>query len=109
MSWSGSQYGYAIGVLTDGLESTAFVEVTNRGIWNLNKYAIGSFGLGQVMFTNAATGTIQAEAGAIYSGNYETPSVGGEAKPLPIQILSLKGGVSSVTGECQVSFRRFCS
>ena len=49
------------------------------------------------MFTNAATGTIQAEAGAIYSGNYEIPSVGGEAKPLPIQILSLKGGVSSVT------------
>ena len=97
MSWSGSQYGYAIGVLTDGLKSTAFVEVTNRGIWNLNKYSIGSFGLGQVMFTNAATGTIQAEAGAIYSGNYETPSVGGEAKPLPIQILSLKGGVSSVT------------
>lgn len=97
MSWSGSQYGYAIGVLTDGLKSTAFVEVTNRGIWNLNKYAIGSFGLSQVMFTNAATGTIQAEAGAIYSGNYETPSVGGEAKPLPIQILSLKGGVSSVT------------
>ena len=97
MSWSGSQYGYSIGVLTDGLESTAFVEVTNRGIWNLNKYAIGTFGPGQVMFTNAATGTIQAEAGAIYSGNYETPSVGGEAKPLPIQILSLKGGVSSVT------------
>ena len=49
------------------------------------------------MFTNAATGTIQAEAGAIYSGNYEIPSVGGEAKPLPIQILSLEGGVSSVT------------
>lgn len=49
------------------------------------------------MFTNAATGTIQAEAGAIYSGNYEIPSVGGEAKPLPIQILSLKDGVSSVT------------
>ena len=97
MSWSGSQYGYAIGVLTDGLESTAFVEVTNRGIWNLNKYAIGTFGPGQVMFTNAATGTIQAEAGAIYSGNYEIPSVGGEAKPLPIQILSLKDGVSSVT------------
>lgn len=97
MSWSGSQYGYSIGVLTDGLESTAFVEVTNRGIWNLNKYAIGTFGPGQVMFTNAATGTIQAEAGAIYSGNYEIPSVGGEAKPLPIQILSLKGGVSSVT------------
>ena len=97
MSWSGSQYGYSIGVLSDGLESTAFVEVTNRGIWNLNKYAIGTFGPGQVMFTNAATGTIQAEAGAIYSGNYEIPSVGGEAKPLPIQILSLKGGVSSVT------------
>lgn len=49
------------------------------------------------MFTNAATGTIQAEAGAIYSGNYEIPSVGGEAKPLPIQILSLEDGVSSVT------------
>ena len=49
------------------------------------------------MFTNAAMGTIQAEAGAIYSGNYEIPSVGGEAKPLPIQILSLKDGVSSVT------------
>ena len=97
MSWSGSQYGYSIGVLTDGLESTAFVEVTNRGIWNLNKYAIGTFGPGQVMFTNAATGTIQAEAGAIYSGNYEIPSVGGEAKPLPIQILSLEDGVSSVT------------
>ena len=97
MSWSGSQYGYSIGVLTDGLESTAFVEVTNRGIWNLNKYAIGTFGPGQVMFTNTATGTIQAEAGAIYSGNYEIPSVGGEAKPLPIQILSLEDGVSSVT------------
>ena len=95
MSWSGSQYGYSIGVLTDGLESTAFVEVTNRGIWNLNKYAIGTFGPGQVMFTNAATGTIQAEAGAIYSGNYEIPSVGGEAKPLPIQILSLEDGGSS--------------
>ena len=49
------------------------------------------------MFTNTATGTIQAEAGAIYSGNYEIPSVGGEAKPLPIQILSLEDGVSSVT------------
>lgn len=103
MIWNGSNFGYAIGTLTEGGETTAFVEVTNQGIWILNKYAIGSFGSGQITFTNTATGTIQAEAGALYSGDYGQPTTGGDPKHLAIQVLNSNGGVSSITTDAFVS------
>ena len=56
--------GYGIGYLTYGEGSVARLE--NAGIMNLNKNAIETFGTGDVLVTNRATGTINAEAEAIF-------------------------------------------
>ena len=77
---------YGIGPLTAGLTTKARIE--NAGVMNLNKYAIESFGKGDVLITNKATGTVNAEAEAIF-GKEEGPVVN---KQPVIEVYSIDGG-----------------
>ena len=80
MNWLGNAKGNAINKLTDGSGSTSTVLVTNNGVWNLNRYAIGSFGPGAVRFTNTSSGTINAEAAVMFDGSYSAPVLSGSQK-----------------------------
>ena len=59
-SWS-----YGIGFLAGSIGSTGRLE--NAGTMNLNKYAIRDFGNGDALVTNKASGTVNAEAEAIFA------------------------------------------
>ena len=55
---------YGIGYLTYGEGSVGRLE--NAGVMNINKNAIETFGTGDVLVTNRSTGTVNAEAEAIF-------------------------------------------
>ena len=55
---------YGIGYLTFGDDCVGRLE--NAGVMNLNKNAIETFGTGDVLVTNRSTGTVNAEAEAIF-------------------------------------------
>ena len=56
---------YGIGPMTAG--STTKARIENAGVMNLNKNAIERFGKGDTLITNKSTGTVNAEAEAIFS------------------------------------------
>ena len=68
--------GYGIKELTSG--SNSYARVNNARTMNLNAKAIEKFGDGDVLVTNAPTGTVNADAGAIFvkAEGTETGSVG---------------------------------
>lgn len=62
--------GAGIRRLSSGLEASAFL--INADILNLNANAIDTFGE-DATFENASTGTVNTEAGALFSGEYSEP------------------------------------
>lgn len=60
---------YGIGIIT------ANGQIENSGVMNLNENAIQSFGSGKALVTNKATGTVNAEAEAIFQATDSVTSV----------------------------------
>ena len=71
---------YGIGYLAGSTGTTGRLE--NAGTMNLNKYAIQDFGNGDALVTNKATGTVNAEAEAIFENGGTTTTV--EEKPISV-------------------------
>lgn len=77
---------YGIGPMTAG--STTKARIENAGVMNLNKNAIEKFGKGDTLITNKASGTVNAEAEAIFS-----KTQGPEVYEQPvIRVYSVDGG-----------------
>ena len=83
---------YGIATLSFGLNSKSYLE--NAGVMNINKIGIGTFSekLGNVLISNASTGTVNAEVEAIFTKTQSTDSTDSE-----IAMTNPSDGVNSKT------------
>lgn len=67
-------------------DSGSIGQIENAGVMNLNKNSIETFGVGDALVTNKSSGKVFAEAGTLFTGEYETTSGDPVIKPIDMVV-----------------------
>lgn len=67
-------------------DSGSIGQIENAGVMNLNKNSIETFGVGDPLVTNKSSGKVFAEAGALFTGEYETTPGDPVIKPIDMVV-----------------------